>query len=658
MKHPGSRPRKSLPAPSGSRRFQMLVDSIRDYAVYLLDADGHVHSWNSGAQRFKGYTEEEIVGQHFSRFYTPEDRESGLPERALRTVVNEGKFEGEGWRVRKDGTRFWASVVIDPVFNEDGELVGFAKVTRDISDKKAAEQALFQSEQRFRMLVQGVRDYAIYMLDPTGLITNWNAGAEAIKGYRADEIVGQHFSRFYTEEDRASGEPQRALQTAVSEGKYEKEAWRVRKDGTRFWASVLIDPIYDDTGVLAGFAKITRDITERRRAQEEIEKAREALAQAQKMEAIGRLTGGVAHDFNNLLTIIRSSVDMLRRGTLSEEKRARYFDAIAETADRAALLTGQLLAFARRQPLRPELFDVAVRIRGLEQIIATSVGSPIKVELDVGGDIGSAEADPNQFETAVLNMVINARDAMADGGRLKISARTVDSIPAVRGHASARGAFVAVSVEDSGTGIEPTTLERIFEPFFTTKEVNRGTGLGLSQVYGFAKQSGGEIDVSSRLGEGTIFTLYLPHARNGRGENSNDGQMADTAAPAGHARILLVEDNENVGEFALGLLRELGQSVTWETNARAALETLEARRGEFDVVFSDVVMPGMNGIELGREIRNRWPDLPVVLTSGYSHVLAEEGSHGFQLLQKPYSIEALLAVLNGAGKRPRDAGTE
>ena len=658
MKHPGSRPRKSLPAPSGSRRFQMLVDSIRDYAVYLLDADGHVHSWNSGAQRFKGYTEEEIVGQHFSRFYTPEDRESGLPERALRTVVNEGKFEGEGWRVRKDGTRFWASVVIDPVFNEDGELVGFAKVTRDISDKKAAEQALFQSEQRFRMLVQGVRDYAIYMLDPTGLITNWNAGAEAIKGYRADEIVGQHFSRFYTEEDRASGEPQRALQTAVSEGKYEKEAWRVRKDGTRFWASVLIDPIYDDTGVLAGFAKITRDITERRRAQEEIEKAREALAQAQKMEAIGRLTGGVAHDFNNLLTIIRSSVDMLRRGTLSEEKRARYFDAIAETADRAALLTGQLLAFARRQPLRPELFDVAVRIRGLEQIIATSVGSPIKVELDVGGDIGSAEADPNQFETAVLNMVINARDAMADGGRLKISARTVDSIPAVRGHASARGAFVAVSVEDSGTGIEPTTLERIFEPFFTTKEVNRGTGLGLSQVYGFAKQSGGEIDVSSRLGEGTIFTLYLPHARNGRGENSNDGQMADTAAPVGHARILLVEDNENVGEFALGLLRELGQSVTWETNARAALETLEARRGEFDVVFSDVVMPGMNGIELGREIRNRWPDLPVVLTSGYSHVLAEEGSHGFQLLQKPYSIEALLAVLNGAGKRPRDAGTE
>ena len=389
IKHSGSRPRKSLPAPSGSRRFQMLVDSIRDYAVYLLDADGHVHSWNSGAQRFKGYTEEEIVGQHFSRFYTPEDREAGLPERALGAVVNEGKFEGEGWRVRKDGTRFWASVVIDPVLDENGELVGFAKVTRDISDKKAGEQAWLQSEQRFRMLVQGVRDYAIYMLDPTGVITNWNAVAEAIKGYRADEIVGQHFSRFYTDEDRASGEPERALQTAVSEGKYEKEALRVRKDGTRFWASVLVDPIYDDTGVLVGFAKITRDITERRRAQEEIEKAREALAQAQKMEAIGRLTGGVAHDFNNLLTIIRSSVDMLRRATLSEEKRARYFDAIAETADRAALLTGQLLAFARRQPLRPELFDVAARIRGLEQIIATSVGSPIKVELDVGGDINT-----------------------------------------------------------------------------------------------------------------------------------------------------------------------------------------------------------------------------------------------------------------------------
>ncbi|MDB5697825.1 MAG: hypothetical protein JWN69_629, partial [Alphaproteobacteria bacterium] len=537
---------------------------------------------------------------------------------------------------------------------EDGELIGFAKVTRDISDKKLAEQELFRSEQRFRMLVQGVRDYAIYMLDSTGRVTNWNAGAEAIKGYAADEIVGEHFSRFYTDEDRASGEPARALQTALREGKYEKEAWRLRKDGTRFWASVLIDPIYDESGTLAGFAKITRDITERRKAQEEIETAREALTQAQKMEAIGRLTGGVAHDFNNLLTIIRASVDLLRRPTLSEEKRERYFEAIAETADRAALLTGQLLAFARRQPLRPELFDVAARIAGLEQIIVTSVGSPIKVTFDIPADIGLAEADPNQFETAILNIIINARDAMAEGGSLKISGRKVESIPTVRSHGPARGNFVAIAIEDNGTGIDEATLERIFEPFFTTKAVNKGTGLGLSQVYGFAKQSGGEIEVSSRLGQGTTFTLYLPHAEHGAAETAKDRQPPGTLALVERARVLLVEDNENVGQFAFGLLSELGQSVTWETNAQSALETLGTRRAEFDVVFSDVVMPGMNGIELGREIRKRWPDLPVVLTSGYSHVLAEEGSHGFELLQKPYSVEGLLRVLNGAAKDRAD----
>jgi PAS domain S-box-containing protein len=629
------------------RRFQLLVDAVKDYAIYLLDENGFVRSWNAGAERFKGYTADEIIGQHFSRFYTEEDRASGLPERALQTAAREGKFETEGWRVRKDGTRFWASVVIDPVYSETGELVGFAKVTRDITHKREAERALYQSEQKFRILVQGVKDYAIYMLDPEGHVTNWNPGAAAIKGYTASEIIGQHFSRFYTEEDRAAGEPARALETALRQGKYERDAWRVRKDGTRFWASVLIDPIRDETGTLIGFAKVTRDATERRKAQEEIDRTKEALSQAQKMEAIGRLTGGVAHDFNNLLTVIRGSAEILHNPGLPETKRARYIEAIAETADRAALLTGQLLAFARRQPLRPERFEVADRVRGMQHIISTTVGSPVRVEMDLAEDGAAVEADPNQFETAILNMVINAKDAMPSGGKLKISACLASRIPAVRGHAAATGDFVAVSVEDSGAGIEPGVLTRIFEPFFTTKGVNKGTGLGLSQVYGFAKQSGGEITVESTVGKGTSFTLYLPRSRARASDAISD--TAQGPAPRLEPRtILLVEDNETVGEFALGLLTELGQTVIWATHAEAALDILRERRGEFDLVFSDVVMPGASGVELGREIRQRWPELPVVLTSGYSHVLAEEGSHGFTLIQKPYSVKDLVELLGNS----------
>jgi PAS domain S-box-containing protein len=625
-------------------RFQLLVDAVKDYAIYLLDVDGRVATWNTGAQLFKGYTADEIIGRHFSTFYTEEDRAAGLPERALRTAAETGRFESEGWRIRKDGTRFWTHVVIDPVI-EAGELIGYAKITRDISERRAADQALRESEQRFRILVQGVHDYAIYMLDPEGNVTNWNAGAQAIKGYSADEIVGRHFSLFYTPEDREAGAPARALATALREGKFSGEAQRVRKNGERFWASVLIDPIHDDAGQLLGFAKVTRDITEKRRAEEELERSREALVQAQKMEAIGRLTGGVAHDFNNLLTVIRASADFLRRPNVPEEKRARYVEAIAETAERAATLTGQLLAFARRQPLQPEVFDVCSRLRGLHRIIGSMIGSSVTIQNDLPETEHLVEADPTQFDTAVLNMVINARDAMPRGGTIRIGARIVDGVPAVRGHAAASGAFVAVDISDDGTGMSPETLQKIFEPFFTTKPVDKGTGLGLSQVYGFAKQSRGEIDVASQLEVGTTFTLYLPSAA---------GQVTTVPATAAQLadisniprrRVLLVEDNEGVGKFAAGLLKELGQAVTWVGDGQAALKALNNDPESFDLVFTDVVMPGINGLELAQLIQQQRPDLQIVLTSGYSHVIAEQGAQGFPLVRKPYSIDGLLAIL-------------
>ncbi|KQY92819.1 hypothetical protein ASD21_15760 [Caulobacter sp. Root1455] len=637
-------PTRRLTDLAQAERFRLLIEAVKDYAIYLLDAGGRVATWNTGAQLFKGYTADEIIGRHFSTFYTEEDRQAGLPERALRTAAEEGRFECEGWRVRKDGTRFWTHVVIDPVI-DGGELVGYAKITRDVSDRRIADQALYESEQRFRLLVQGVRDYAIYMLDPDGNVTNWNVGAQAIKGYSANEIIGRHFSLFYTPEDREAGAPAAALATALREGKFSGEAQRMRKNGERFWASVLIDPIRDETGRLLGFAKVTRDITEKRQAEEELERSREALVQAQKMEAIGRLTGGVAHDFNNLLTVIRASADFLRRPNVPEEKRTRYIEAIAETAERAATLTGQLLAFARRQPLQPEIFDVCARLRGLHRIIGSTIGSSVIIETDFPEAEHVVEADPSQFDTAVLNMVINARDAMPRGGTIRIAARTVDGVPAVRGHAAARGNFIAVDIADNGTGMPPETLKKIFEPFFTTKPVDKGTGLGLSQVYGFAKQSRGEIDVASQEHVGTTFTLYLPSA---------NGQALTAGAPAAalvdlstvpRRRVLLVEDNEGVGKFAAGLLKELGQTVTWVGDGQAAIKQLESDPEAFDLVFSDVVMPGISGLELAQLIRHRWPKLQIVLTSGYSHVIVEQGAQGFPLVRKPYSIDGLLTIL-------------
>jgi len=301
-------------------RHTLLVKTIRDYAIYMLDRQGRVTSWNAGAQRFKGYSADEIIGEHFSRFYTPEEKAAGVPATALETSARTGVFETEGWRVRKDGTRFWAHVVIDPIRDQNGELVGYAKVTRDLTDRKKAEDALRRSEEQFKFLVQGVTDYAIYMLDAEGVVTNWNAGAQRIKWYAPEEIIGQHFSRFYTDEDRDKGEPKRSLATAAQEGKFEVEAWRVRKDGARFWAHVILDALHDDNGQLQGFAKITRDITERKQNQEALERAREALFQSQKTEAIGRLTGGVAHDFNNLLMAVLGSLELLRKRLPNDDK--------------------------------------------------------------------------------------------------------------------------------------------------------------------------------------------------------------------------------------------------------------------------------------------------------------------------------------------------
>jgi len=374
----------------------------------------------------------------------------------------------------------------------------------------------------------------------------------------------------------------------------------------------------------------------------------EQVRHMQQMEAIGQLTGGVAHDFNNLLTIIRSSAELLSRKDLTFEKRQKYVSAISDTADRAAKLTGQLLAFARRQALRPEVFDVAARVSDIADMLRTVVGSRIELVVDPVCESCFIEVDASQFETALVNMAVNARDAMDGEGRLVITVDTVRSLPTLRNRPGSAGDFVKVSVSDVGSGMAADQLERIFEPFFTTKGVGKGTGLGLSQAYGFTKQSGGEIDVVSRLGEGTTFSLYLPQVA---APAEDHDAVAPEAVVTTGASILIVEDNEQVGEFAAHLLDDLGYRVRYVANAAEAIAVLETDHETIDVVFSDVIMPGIDGVELGRRVRAGWPDIAVVLTSGYSHVLAEDTRHGFDLLQKPYSVDELSRALRDACQR-------
>ena len=616
------------------QRFQTLVNAVEDYAIYMLDPRGHVATWNTGARRFKGYEADEIIGDHFSRFFLPEDRRAGLPAHILKTAADEGRFEAEGWRMRKDGTRFFAHVVVDAIHNEQGELIGFAKVTRDVTERKHKEKQLYESEQRFRLLVQGVRDYAIYMLDCDGRITNWNSGAQAIKGYTEAEAVGEHFSRFYTEEDRARREPERALRVALEQGKYEREAWRVRKDGSLFWAHVLIDPIYNESGEHIGFAKVTRDATERKRAEEELRETQQALLQAQKLQALGELTGGIAHDFNNLMTVIGGSVEMLlKQPDLLPERRDRYLRAIADTTERAAALTAQLLAFGRRQALKPEVLDLNVRIDAIGDMLRRTIGGRYEFRLELAPGLWRTEVDPTGLETAVLNAVLNARDAMPEGGRVTITTRNIRE---------GDDEHVCLAIADTGEGIAPEKLERVFEPFFTTKPVGKGTGLGLSQIHGFAAQSGGRAEIRSTLGEGTTLRLFLP--RTEKELSANSDVASEATIPQG-LRVLLVEDSDQVRDFAGQLLTDLQCEVVAAPDAEAALAQLHDT--PFDLVFTDIVMPGRSGLELASDIRAHWPTLPVLLATGYSEELVLQARRGFPILRKPYKRDSLATAIAG-----------
>ena len=506
-----------------------------------------------------------------------------------------------------------------------------------MSDNQS-QDASRETEEQFRILVQGVTDYAIFMLSPAGTVTSWNPGAERIKGYKHSEIVGQHFSRFYTEEDRAAGAPALILATAAREGRVEREGWRVRKDGSRFWAHLIVDAIRDAEGTLVGFAKVTRDITERKEAAAALEKVNAALFQAQKMEAIGRLTGGVAHDFNNLLAVLSNGLQVLAMQSRTPLDM-KMIEGMRRAVERGASLTQQLLSFARQQPLAAEVYDLNALIREFEPMLARAGNRATSLRLELNSADPYALVDAARFEAAVLNLVVNAVDAMPDGGTVTITTETVE-VDTDTSVAVPAGRYVRVAVADTGMGMSAEVAAKAFEPFFTTKPAGKGTGLGLSQVYGFMKQSGGDAVISSDSGTGTRIDLLFPVAE--------PRVVVGGATPPQVETVLLVEDEPDVLGLATELFRSIGYEVVAAGSASEA-EGILSERSDIDVVFSDIAMPhGISGIELARRVRLRFPDIKIVLTSGFP-LAALRTEHGalteFTFVHKPYRLSDLAKAL-------------
>lgn len=641
--------RFSIEALDDARRLQLLIDGVTDYAVYLITADGRVASWNTGAKRLKGYEAGEIIGKPYATFFTPEDQARGTPDLALTTAAAAGRWENEGWRVRKDGSRFWALAVLDAVYDDEGELVGFAKVTRDITERLETRLRLNASEFRYRQLIDAVVDYAIFQLDPDGHVLTWNTGAQRIKGYTAEEIIGQHFSRFYTEEDRNAGWPERGLRTAADSGRFEIEGWRVRKDGTHFRAFVVIDPIRDPSGNIIGFAKVTRDVTERYEAQRTLRQTQEQLAASQKMEAVGQLSGGIAHDFNNLIMIVLGNLETIDRYAKSlpgpHPNLRRPVANALRGANRAAALTARLLAFSRRQALSPRPLDLNKFLAGAADFMQRSLGESVEIQAVGAAGLWQIEADPTYLETALLNLAINARDAMPNGGKITIEAANVfvDEDYCRVNPEITPGPYVVICVSDTGSGMPPDIVARVFEPFFTTKEPGQGTGLGLSQVYGFVKQSGGHIKIYSEVDQGTTVKIYLPrHFGKGETEDAINGEWI--SAGEEDEVILLVEDDADLRSYISEVLRGLGYRVRAVPNAEGAIAILEQAEQRVDLLLTDVVMPGRNGRELGQQAQSLRPSIPILYMTGYSrnavvhHGRLDEGVH---LLQKPIDQQTL-----------------
>ena len=656
------------------RRFQYLISGISDYAIYMLDPNGYVSSWNAGANRFKGYVAQEILGEHFSRFYTPEDREAGKPARALAIALKEGKYEAEGWRVRKDGSRFWAHVVIDPIYNEEGVLLGFAKVTRDVTERKRAEDALRDSERRFRLLVNGVTDYALFMLSPEGTVTNWNPGAERIHGYAQDEITGSHFSRFYTPEDQDVGLPQRALETAGATGRFEAEGLRVRKDGSRFWAHVVIDAIHDDDGTLLGFAKLTRDLTGQKRTEaleiagreheQVLEAERSARIEAQRVTRIkDEFLATLSHELRTPLSSILgwTQVLKLRADVLKPAEIKRAVEVIDRNARAQVRLIEDLLDLNRIMAGKVRLVVKQVSLLEIVQSVIESVepgakAKDIRLESRLEADAPPVAGDSDRLQQVVWNLLSNAIKFTGKGGRVDVVLRRA-------------GASTVLSVADTGIGIPESFLPRVFDRFSqndasTTRSFG-GLGLGLAISKQLVELHGGTIRASSPgEGRGATFFVELPLAAVPARSDDLPAEpaIADAARPRSAllptldgVHVFVVDDEADGRELLRRVLEDQAATVTALSSGEEALKAL--RHAKPHLIVSDIGMPVMDGYQLMRTLRAREAKgerIPAVALTAFARADDRKRAllAGYQAhLAKPFDVAELVLVAADLTKR-------
>jgi PAS domain S-box-containing protein len=518
------------------------------------------------------------------------------------------------------------------------------------NSNRSSDPPELSEERRVRLLLDAVVDYAIYMLDLDGYVTSWNPGAERIKGYKPDEVLGQHFRNFFTPEDREDGRPERALEAARHYGRFEHEGWRVRKDGTLFWAHAVIDAIHNEDGEVIGFAKITRDNTEQHHAEQQLEVARQELQQAQKLEALGHLTGGIAHDFNNILTAIINNLELLNAADVTVQARERYVDRALQAARNGAALVNQMLVFARRQRSEVLSIDVNRAVEEIVLLVQRSGPENIRIETDLAAGLPPAKADPNQLQTSILNLTVNAQDAMPAGGTLRIQTSRCVVHEGDRTKLTP-GEYVCVCVTDTGVGMTPDVLEHIFEPFFTTKEVGKGTGLGLSMVYGMLGHIGGNIEVESQPGEGTKVTMYLPV-----GEAVEESEpmpehvsweSGGDAMQQGTAKLLYVEDDFLVGLSTLDIFEGAGLQAHLAANGEEGLQLLK-QHPEIELLVTDIGLPGMNGHQFVAEARKTKPDLKVVFVTGYDRTGTAAKTpmdEATRYVDKPFDPQKLLTTV-------------
>jgi PAS domain S-box-containing protein len=640
------------PAGTASRdpehHLRLFIEQMREYALLTLDADGHVRTWNAGARAIQGYEADEIIGRHVSLFYTPEDRAAGRPEHALRTAAAEGRFSDVGQRVRKDGSLFLADVVLTPIFEPNGGLLGFGKITRDISVPAAAADQLRASELRLQSLVDTVLDTLVdglIIIDRRGRIQTYNRACERLFGYDVASVIGRNVRMLMPPE--ISREHDQYLRNYHETGVRKiigisREVTGQRKDGSTFPMHLAVgetshrgEPIY---------VGIIRDLTARNRTEDQ-------LRQSQKMEAVGQLTGGIAHDFNNILMVVTANAEaLLELKSLGSGARRRV-QQISKATGRAAELTRQLLAFSRRQPLRPQPTNLNELVTATGNLLRRVLGETIQIKSSLAPDLWTVSADRAQLESALVNLALNARDAMPGGGRLLIETtnQQFDADDVVQYPDVAEGDFVMLAVCDNGIGIPRESLSRVFEPFFTTKAVGKGTGLGLSMVYGFIKQSNGVIRIYSEVGMGTTVRLYLP--RTGAVPEAAPEPVAGEM-PRGRERIIAVEDDPQVRDGVVEQLRSLGYTVFEANSGEAALAMLVAADAPFDLLLTDVVMPGrLGGKGLADEVARRWPQMAIVFMSGYSEdAITHEGrlDPGVRLLTKPFRKHDLATMVRKA----------